>query len=457
MNRSDIVDAWLAHRDGEALSPARQRELVAALDADPELKRSLLDEAEIDGLLRARVTVRRGEALVASVRTMIAATVDAPVFAERMRRRLARPSSRRRVVVHHSFNPVALAAMLLMACGIAVLAALATRPAANDGAAPAAESSTATPIASRPTIDHALPTLADLEGGAAAQRDIGSLSAGTRLRPGDLIAGNAGRAVLTWDDGTRVEVLSRATVTVGAAAPGKRLTLGGGRIAASAAHQPDGAPFVLRTGEAEVTVVGTRFHLGSREGETRLDVDEGAVRLAAGGKEVLVRTGENGIADAAGARLGPPVRFAWHPEDGVALLKNGTLVDGPDGRRCLKAMQPSEPDSRVVSVTIEHGTDLFRITPETTIEWTVWIGPGARWAGVLISDFTDKRAAQVSIPLDPRGQWRRMRCHLSDFERVPRELLRAGDIAQSFLVQALPAESSELYVDEVLVSEGDAR
>jgi hypothetical protein len=46
----------------------------------------------------------------------------------------------------------------------------------------------------------------------------------------------------------------------------------------------------------------------------------------------------------------------------------------------------------------------------------------------------------------------RLRIHLADLQRAEGELLRAGDAVQSLLVQALPAEQSEVYVDEVRVT-----
>lgn len=61
----------------------------------------------------------------------------------------------------------------------------------------------------------------------------------------------------------------------------RRLNLGRGFIEIQAEKQRPGYPWIIRTEEAEASVVGTKFSLASANGRTAMRVDEGLVQLTA--------------------------------------------------------------------------------------------------------------------------------------------------------------------------------
>jgi ferric-dicitrate binding protein FerR (iron transport regulator) len=103
------------------------------------------------------------------------------------------------------------------------------------------------------------------------------LAAGERLEAGQDVDTNRGRLVLRYDDGTRVELGAGSVLReLGSR---KSMLLTRGSLSAEVAKQPDGRPMVIRTPQGEATIVGTRFRLAVKTGATRLDVEEGKVRL----------------------------------------------------------------------------------------------------------------------------------------------------------------------------------
>lgn len=102
------------------------------------------------------------------------------------------------------------------------------------------------------------------------------------------------RAVLCYADGTRVRLADGSRLRL-VGGPGKQLHLDQGRLQARVAKQPGGAPFLLRTAQVQVTVVGTQFTLTAGESRTELAVSEGAVRLLAQGAEELVTGGQQRV------------------------------------------------------------------------------------------------------------------------------------------------------------------
>jgi len=123
---------------------------------------------------------------------------------------------------------------------------------------------------------------------------------------GLLTPDDEGRAMVAYPDGTRLElggrtrILNESDGAVAAAPPGPGIAvrLDHGSIAVDAARQPEGRPMVLRTDNAEVQVMGTRFTLSSRPMEsTRLEVQEGRVRLTrrSDRKSVEVAAGNSAV------------------------------------------------------------------------------------------------------------------------------------------------------------------
>jgi len=86
-------------------------------------------------------------------------------------------------------------------------------------------------------------------------------------------------AVVKFPDSTRIEISSSTTIReISDGASGKRLEIAAGTIKVQVAAQPAGRPMTIRTTDAEVNVLGTRFRLSCQE-TTRIDVHEGKVKL----------------------------------------------------------------------------------------------------------------------------------------------------------------------------------
>jgi hypothetical protein len=142
--------------------------------------------------------------------------------------------------------------------------------------------------------------------GVIIERENGSSSAASdrALEPGDVIKTPPNASlVIGWRDGSRVEVKGGSRVkyqsleetsSKAAAAQGKALFLQQGQLIAEVARQKK-EPMVIRTNQAEVTVLGTRFSLASEGSKTRLEVLEGAVSFRKLGEPnaIVVREGDS--------------------------------------------------------------------------------------------------------------------------------------------------------------------
>jgi ferric-dicitrate binding protein FerR (iron transport regulator) len=117
------------------------------------------------------------------------------------------------------------------------------------------------------------------------------------IRVGDVVRTPPGAPLVAgYRDGTQVELSGGGSLACEAAgSDGKSLFLHDGQLTVFAAKQPKNRPMVVRTPQAEVTVVGTKFVLRSRDGITRVEVTEGEVLLRGLQDEdaVRVRQGES--------------------------------------------------------------------------------------------------------------------------------------------------------------------
>jgi ferric-dicitrate binding protein FerR (iron transport regulator) len=86
-------------------------------------------------------------------------------------------------------------------------------------------------------------------------------------------------AVLKLPDGTKIDLAAETRVEKITNGDGKRLVLAQGILTADVRKQPAGQPFVVTTPHAEARVIGTKFTLTVKGDATRLDVQEGRVRL----------------------------------------------------------------------------------------------------------------------------------------------------------------------------------
>jgi ferric-dicitrate binding protein FerR (iron transport regulator) len=131
-------------------------------------------------------------------------------------------------------------------------------------------------------------------------------------------AGANSAAVLKFPDSTRIELSPATTIREISDGPGgKRVDLASGSLKAEVSPQPAARPLTVRTSDAELRVMGTRFRLSSQD-TTRVDVLEGKVRLrrSRDGASIDVSGGNTVATDA--PRLYPkPLREVAF-QDGVA-------------------------------------------------------------------------------------------------------------------------------------------
>jgi WD40 repeat protein len=150
----------------------------------------------------------------------------------------------------------------------------------------------------------AIAQIAEVEGTVTVQSGRGQYlaAAGHSLRRGDRIqtADEDGRAVIVFPDQTRLEVGAGSTVNEITEAPdgdggsGKRIFLTEGSISAVVTRQPPGRPMLLSTPHAQVVVQGTKVSLVHSSRATRIDLDEGAVKVTRqqDGKSVELAAGD---------------------------------------------------------------------------------------------------------------------------------------------------------------------
>lgn len=138
-------------------------------------------------------------------------------------------------------------------------------------------------VASRSQAEQSLPVIRAVTGEATIENGAASRVAlvGDRLRRGDRLrlAEDEPQATLAYGDGTRVVVHFASAVEVPAEASDVDLRLLSGTMEVDAARRPPDDPLVFATDHARYVVLGTRFRLYREEEASRLELDEGRVRL----------------------------------------------------------------------------------------------------------------------------------------------------------------------------------
>lgn len=170
-------------------------------------------------------------------------------------------------------------------------------------------------------------------------------SAQFRFADGTLITLQGGSELSFSDDGQKVLMLSRGT------------------LSADVKKQPAGRPMLIRTPSAVAEVVGTAFDLTARTEDTLLNVDEGLVKLKrlADGSQIDVPANRSAVASLAAASeldaaSTPEPLTAWSfdfttstpPRDWRGYAKNGTMHASPYVAKKL-------PDGRIVT---HHGISI---------------------------------------------------------------------------------------------------
>jgi len=192
-------------------------------------------------------------------------------------------------------------------------------------------------------------------------------------------AGPAGAGEIAYADGTRLK-LGPLTLVRDFLEPkpraGKRLFLAQGVLTADVRKQPGDQPMLISTPQGEATVVGTRLRLsvdGGEKGSTRLEVEEGKVRLKRllDGKLVDVASGHFAVAATTASEFKalPSILSGlvgyWRFEEAAGLTATDSSGQGNDGallgksRRILgKFGQGLEFDGTTASVQVPHAPSL---------------------------------------------------------------------------------------------------
>jgi hypothetical protein len=122
------------------------------------------------------------------------------------------------------------------------------------------------------------------------------------LRDADVVQVQAGPVALRWPtEGTRMVLGSGSVLTLTHGGPTKDVELRSGWVDVAAAHQTNGRHLTVRTAQAAVEVVGTRFVVAHAAGNSSIEVAEGAVAVQAGGARRTVEHGQRAVVSPGGA------------------------------------------------------------------------------------------------------------------------------------------------------------
>ncbi len=204
-----------------------------------------------------------------------------------------------------------------------------------------------------------------------------------------LTEGARAQVVLEYPDRTRIEIGGDTVVRRLADEKDrtrKSVLLEQGALTADVTKQPEGKPMILRTAQAEATVLGTRFLLAAEREATRLSVEEGAVSFMrqADRQAVTVRSGFTSVA-APGRSLDPvPVPggaryLAIDLASGVADGDGDWAVEGrtvrqrrvsrlAEGGMSTLLFRSEAPESLVIEAVVE----LEQVTPDTASDRGTW-------------------------------------------------------------------------------------
>jgi hypothetical protein len=182
------------------------------------------------------------------------------------------------------------------------------------------------------------------------------------LRPGMTVSakdavrttGNGG-ALVMMDDGSRVEMRDRTELTVANRRDGSTVRLAGGAIIVEASPQGSGH-LDVRTDDCLVAVKGTIFAVNTGTKGSRVSVVEGAVRVAADGRESLLKPGDQMTTSNAVTAVSVDDEIAWSK-------------DAPRYVQLLNELAALRKDlnARVPMPGLRYGSKLLDKMPDGTI------------------------------------------------------------------------------------------
>jgi hypothetical protein len=166
------------------------------------------------------------------------------------------------------------------------------------------------------------------------------------------------------DDGSRIEMRDRTELAVAKRRDGSTVRLGGGAIIVEASPQGSGH-LDVRTEDCLVAVKGTIFAVNTGTKGSRVSVVEGAVRVAADGRESLLKPGDQMTTSNAVTAVSVDDEIAWSKDASryVQLLNELASL-----RKDLNARVPV-PGRRYGSKLVDRmpeGTILYAAIPNLT-------------------------------------------------------------------------------------------
>jgi len=385
-----------------ALSPAERRRVEAELERDPELRRQLLHQVQMEQALSAALGgAEQNERVKQSVLAVLRGEQE-----ESLKRRVMADAAQRMSIID-------------------LLSSLVRRPAFAFALAVCLAFFGGVWFLNQRNPNTPAPLAFNIETPIRVELPSGTITP----RSGDTIrVDNSGSGTVTFADGTVLHLepgteLRFQPVATPPRHGGKQLRLVSGALSAEVAKQPAGEPLLIETPHALVTVVGTEFDLSVATNRTALEVTRGLVKMSGANatEPVSVAGGEFAVATPKAALrygrlarnpylwpfssgspwntpLGSGARFA--PVPGKPFLAEGPLTDTLRGRR------PS----------LGRAIDPLR---------QVWVN-GRRVADARISDTAlPRRALRDSIVLLQRA--RRYALELREVALHPDGCLEAAD------------------------------
>jgi hypothetical protein len=378
-----LDELWARASLGEALDEAERREFGEALAAEVGLRDRLARDQWVDGVLRTLGReVERDEAF--------ARRVSARLEAEEARERSAASAERRLGGRRRLRWPLAVAGLGLAGAGaLAAVAILGRPPAAPPPGAGHASEAAPPPAPGAPPPAPAV-RLASVAGRVyrvVAGRRIAAREQEVVMAGDGLVTDGVGSgAALVFADGTRVEVAPDGVIGQIGEAHGKTVFLAAGSLRAQIARQPPGRPLVFTTPHAQATVVGTRLRLAVTDRGTRLDVDEGRVRLSGAGEPVEVAAGQYAVtARGAEVPLAPRARATLLFVVGAAppaaadqvLVRRFEKLGFSVEARTPGALAEAARNADIVAISATiHSTDInteLRDLPVPVVVWEPWL------------------------------------------------------------------------------------
>ncbi len=194
-------------------------------------------------------------------------------------------------------------------------------------------------------------------------------------------------ALVMMDDGSRIEMRDRTELAVAKRRDGSTVRLGGGAIIVEASPQGSGH-LDVRTEDCLVAVKGTIFAVNTGTKGSRVSVVEGAVRVAADGRESLLNPGDQMTTSNAVTAVSVDDEIAWSKDaaryvqllDELASLRKDLNARVPvPGRRYGSKILDRMPDGTILYAAIPNLTDSLVAAKEVFEEHIAQNGALQAW------------------------------------------------------------------------------